>query len=152
MQSDYKQPSQASQGKKDWYAAVMIKHKKIWHHTVSWKGYWVVSVVVPAVILVMVYYITKNMLHVFCPTADTNNTVNDNETDSLSHPGGTGNINYLYDSESSVGCCIYLLNLCIQKWKKRRYAVLIQWIPFRRFPLCGKEESCLMKWVYSRES
>lgn len=50
----------------------------------------------PAVILVMVYYITKNMLHVFCPTADTNNTVNDNETDS---PGGTRNLDYLYDSE-----------------------------------------------------
>lgn len=113
MQSDYKQPSQASQGKTDWYTAVMIKHKTILHHTVSWKGYWVVSVVVPAVILVMVYYITKNMLHVFCPTADMNNTVNDNETDSLSHPGETGNINYLYDSESSVGYCIYLLDLCI---------------------------------------
>lgn len=62
----------------------------------------------PAVILVM-YYITKNMLHVFCPTADRNNTVNDNETDS---PGGTRNLDNPYDSESSV-CCIYLLNLCI---------------------------------------
>ncbi len=56
------------------------------------------------------------MLHVFCPTADMHNTVNDNETDSL----------FILKEQETLIICITQTHLCVTALKAYK-PISISW-------------------------